>query len=172
MKKPVPKKPARKAKKPLPPRKAKKPLPPRKVTKADHARVRKKIAAARKLKPRPFQLNWSTRDQTTAFAEGWAVILHPKRGLEIEKLDNPPARPLHRFETDAEAYWYVAFRAARGSGLHIRALDEVREHNFHRYPREIGHETGLPHPHEVPPLRDRPDADIYQTRTAGKRHKG
>lgn len=134
------------------------------VAKAKKPKARKPAKKVKKLRPRPFQLNWSTRDQTTAEKEGWGVFLHPKRKLEIERVDKPRAKPLHVFATDAEAYWYVAFRAARGSGLHIRALEEIREHNFHRYPREIGAELGLPHPHELPPLADRPDADIYQTR--------
>ena len=167
--------------------KRKKPLPARRVTKADHKRVRaklKKLAKpkakkgkaapkVKKLRPRPFQLNWSTRDQTVASHEGWGLFMSP-RGLEVEKADKPHHKPRHAFATDAEAYWYVAFRAARGSGMHMRALDEVREHNFHRYPRELGIETGMPMPHELPPHPDRPDADIYQGRplkARAKRHK-
>ena len=68
-----------------------KPVRLAKVTKA-YVKPAKKVAKVKKvravkLKPRPFQLIWSTRDQTAAFNEGWGLFLHGERGLEIEKLD-------------------------------------------------------------------------------------
>ena len=74
---------------------------------------------------------WTNEDSTLASAEGWDVF-------DSEGSANGPWQIQKRDETstfnqDTDAWRYVWQRAERGSLLHQRALEYIKEHNPPEY---------------------------------------
>ncbi|ANA86310.1 hypothetical protein BEN60_gp052 [Gordonia phage Smoothie] len=85
-------------------------------------------------------MNWTNADSVLAHGEGWDIFEcsgSSAGDFQIQKFDDPDewissGRP-YPFRDDTDVWRHVSALAAKGSALHVRALEFLRENN----PQEV-----------------------------------